>query len=159
MKLRVPGALQAGRAVIASAQARRSQFGCLEEFRKASRWIKQNRIDAVTDAATVHRGRRIARETEAVQFISAAEVHVGLIDIEALVRSEDDAALVYPVSLTVACGGTLGAKCPCWGCENGMGKHGVAALTALAEGYDSAATTTTLASRRIFSRRGARRLS
>jgi hypothetical protein len=40
-----------------------------------------------------------------------------------------------------------------------MGKHGVAALTVLAEGYDSAATPTTLARRTMFSRRGARCLS
>ena len=157
----VPGQRLQGRALIASSQAAVARSDSQQELETASGWVSIVRIKEAADTTAAEKGFRMAQEQETVQFLSATQVSLGVIHIEALVRSSTNAALVYPVKLTVYGGGALEAVCKCWGCDGatrlGMGKHGVAALAVLAVGADSAATTTTLCTREIFSRNGSRR--
>ena len=141
-----------GRAVIASCSATVSRLECRVELDTASRWAARADVAAAADADAFDTGVRMASETETVQWLSADEAIPGLVTVECLVRSAEDAGLVYPVRLSIGRSGYLSAVCPCHGCRYRfrIGKHGAAALTVLAAGVESGATTSTLATRKIY---------
>ena len=121
----VPGQRLQGRALIASSQAAVARSDSQQELETASGWVSIVRIKEAADTTAAEKGFRMAQEQETVQFLSATQVSLGVIHIEALVRSSTNAALVYPVKLTVYGGGALEAVCKCWGCDGatrlGMG--------------------------------------
>ena len=141
-----------GRAVIASCSATVSRLECRVELDTASRWAACADVAAAADADAFDAGVRMASETETVQWLSADEAIPGLVTVECLVRSAADAGLVYPVRLSIGRSGSLSAVCPCHGCRYRfrIGKHGAAALAVLAAGVESGATTSTLATRKIY---------